>query len=86
MMILPIRLELNIYTLKDRGCGLALQYVIVATSELVANLDGPAIGIGTAYTCPGATSVVKYEKREGGFNRVFLLTMDNGSCVYTGMN
>lgn len=33
------------------------------------------------HTCPGATSVVKYEKREGGFNRVFLLTMDNGSCV-----
>lgn len=33
------------------------------------------------YTCPGATSVVKYEKREGGFNRVFLLTMDNGPCV-----
>lgn len=32
-------------------------------------------------TCPGATSVVKYEKREGGFNRVFLLTMDNGACV-----
>ncbi|KAJ5588837.1 hypothetical protein N7537_011515 [Penicillium hordei] len=33
------------------------------------------------HTCPGATSVVKYEKREGGFNRVFLLTMDNGHCV-----
>jgi hypothetical protein len=31
--------------------------------------------------CPGATKVVKYEKREGGFNRVFLLKMDNGLCV-----
>lgn len=31
--------------------------------------------------CPGATKIVKYEKREGGFNRVFLLTMDTGSCV-----
>lgn len=31
--------------------------------------------------CPAATKVVKYEKREGGFNRVFILTMDNGSRV-----
>ncbi|KZF20387.1 hypothetical protein L228DRAFT_232990 [Xylona heveae TC161] len=31
--------------------------------------------------CPGATNIVKNEKREGGFNRVFLFTMDNGSCV-----
>ncbi|KAJ5587784.1 uncharacterized protein N7459_003549 [Penicillium hispanicum] len=30
---------------------------------------------------PGATNVIKYEKREGGFNRVFILTMDTGSCV-----
>jgi len=33
------------------------------------------------YACPGATRVVKFDKREGGFNRVFLLTMDNGPCV-----
>lgn len=31
--------------------------------------------------CPGATKVVKCEKREGGFNRVFLFAMDNGSGV-----
>jgi hypothetical protein len=31
--------------------------------------------------CPDATRIIKYEKREGGFNRVFLLTMDNGTCV-----
>ncbi|EDN08148.1 predicted protein [Histoplasma mississippiense (nom. inval.)] len=31
--------------------------------------------------CPGATKVVGYEKREGGFNRVFIFAMDNGSCV-----
>lgn len=30
---------------------------------------------------PGATKIVKYEKTEGGFNRVFFLTMDTGSCV-----
>ncbi|KAL4902041.1 hypothetical protein BDW74DRAFT_187035 [Aspergillus multicolor] len=35
-----------------------------------------AIGVS-----PGANKVVEYEKREGGFNRVFILTMDNGSCV-----
>ncbi|QKX58871.1 uncharacterized protein TRUGW13939_05999 [Talaromyces rugulosus] len=31
--------------------------------------------------CPGATKIIKCEKREGGFNRVFLFTMDTGSCV-----
>ncbi|GFF63103.1 hypothetical protein IFM60648_00818 [Aspergillus lentulus] len=31
--------------------------------------------------CPGATDIVKCEKREGGFNRVFLFTMDTGPCV-----
>jgi hypothetical protein len=28
--------------------------------------------------CPGASSVVSYEKKEGGFNRVFIFTCDNG--------
>ncbi|KAL4919856.1 hypothetical protein BDW62DRAFT_209538 [Aspergillus aurantiobrunneus] len=31
--------------------------------------------------CPGATKIAKYEKKEGGFNRAFLLTTDTGSCV-----
>ena len=31
--------------------------------------------------CPGARDIVKYEKKEGNFNRVFLLEMDNGSRV-----
>lgn len=31
--------------------------------------------------CSGAKSVTKCEKREGGFNRVFLLTMDNGEQI-----
>jgi hypothetical protein len=31
--------------------------------------------------CPGASRVVDYEKREGGFNRVFILRMDNGSRI-----
>ena len=30
---------------------------------------------------PGASSVVSYEKKEGGFNRVILLTLDNGKRV-----
>ncbi|KAF2664385.1 kinase subdomain-containing protein [Microthyrium microscopicum] len=29
--------------------------------------------------CPGASQVVNYEKKEGGFNRVFILHMDNAS-------
>ncbi|KAJ5164822.1 uncharacterized protein N7500_006652 [Penicillium coprophilum] len=43
--------------------------------------DFPALCERAVRACPGATKVVKYEKREGGFNRVFLLTMDNGPCV-----
>ncbi|KAH7410431.1 hypothetical protein DE146DRAFT_776022 [Phaeosphaeria sp. MPI-PUGE-AT-0046c] len=31
--------------------------------------------------CTGATKVVHYEKKEGGFNRVFLLCLDNGARV-----
>ncbi|CAG8135576.1 unnamed protein product [Penicillium salamii] len=46
-----------------------------------AMFDFSALCDRAVYTCPGATRVVKCEKREGGFNRVFLLTMDNGPCV-----
>lgn len=31
--------------------------------------------------CDGATSVASYEKKEGGYNRVFVLTMDTGKRV-----
>ena len=27
--------------------------------------------------CPGATSITNYEKKEGGYNRVFIFTCDN---------
>ncbi|KAE8404616.1 hypothetical protein BDV37DRAFT_271277 [Aspergillus pseudonomiae] len=44
-------------------------------------LDFSALGDKAISLCPRATKIVKCEKREGGFNRVFLLTMDTGSCV-----
>lgn len=31
--------------------------------------------------CHGATSVTSYEKNEGGFNRVFIFTCDNGQRI-----
>lgn len=43
--------------------------------------DFPALCERAIRACPGATGVVEYEKREGGFNRVFILTMDNGRRV-----
>lgn len=43
--------------------------------------DFPALCQRAIDACPGATRAVKCEKREGGFNRVFLFTMDNGSCA-----
>ncbi|OJJ50142.1 hypothetical protein ASPZODRAFT_128762 [Penicilliopsis zonata CBS 506.65] len=43
--------------------------------------DFSALCDRAVHACPGAHRVVKHEKREGGFNRVFLLTMDNSACV-----
>lgn len=31
--------------------------------------------------CPGASSIARYEKKEGGYNRVFVFTCDNGRRV-----
>jgi hypothetical protein len=31
--------------------------------------------------CPGAVSIASYEKKEGGFNKVFIFTTDNGKRI-----
>lgn len=31
--------------------------------------------------CPGAVSITTYDKKEGGFNRVFIFTTDNAKRV-----
>ncbi len=31
--------------------------------------------------CPGATSIARYEKKEGGYNRIFIFTCDNARRV-----
>jgi hypothetical protein len=31
--------------------------------------------------CPGASSITSYDKKEGGFNRVFIFHMDNAKCI-----
>jgi hypothetical protein len=31
--------------------------------------------------CPGAASITTYDKKEGGFNRVFIFTTDNAKRV-----
>ena len=31
--------------------------------------------------CPGAMSIASYEKKEGGYNRVFIFTMNDASRV-----
>ena len=31
--------------------------------------------------CPGASDIIKYKKKEGGFNRVFIFTCDNGKRI-----
>jgi hypothetical protein len=31
--------------------------------------------------CPGATSIATYDKKEGGFNRVFIFTTNNAETV-----
>jgi hypothetical protein len=43
--------------------------------------DFAALCARAVSVCTGATKVIRYEKKEGGFNRVFLLWLDNGACV-----
>lgn len=43
--------------------------------------DFSALCARAVNVCTGATKVIRYEKKEGGFNRVFLLWLDNGACV-----
>ncbi|KAL6709562.1 hypothetical protein ACN47E_001497 [Coniothyrium glycines] len=43
--------------------------------------DYPALCRRAIQACPGASKIVRQEKKEGSFNRAFLLHMDNGPCV-----
>jgi hypothetical protein len=31
--------------------------------------------------CPGAASIASYDKKEGGFNRIFIFTTDNAQRI-----
>lgn len=43
--------------------------------------DFPLLCQKAVEACPGATKVLRWEKKEGGFNRAFILSMDNGTRV-----
>jgi hypothetical protein len=43
--------------------------------------DFSALCAKVVNACAGATKVIWYEKKEGGFNRVFVLSLDNGARV-----
>ena len=43
--------------------------------------DFPALCKKAVNTCSGTTKVIRYEKKEGGFNRSFILYLDNGERV-----
>jgi len=43
--------------------------------------DFPALCTKAVNACSGATKVIRYEKKEGGFNRAFILYLDNGLRV-----
>ncbi|TVY45435.1 Altered inheritance of mitochondria protein, mitochondrial [Lachnellula occidentalis] len=43
--------------------------------------DFPALCTKAVDACSGATKVIRYEKKEGGFNRAFVLYLDNGVRV-----
>ena len=43
--------------------------------------DFPALCTKAVNACSGATKVIRYEKKEKGFNRVFILYLDNGERV-----
>lgn len=43
--------------------------------------DFSALCAKAVNVCTNATKMVRYEKKEGGFNRVFILFLDNGASV-----
>ncbi|RDL34586.1 uncharacterized protein BP5553_07714 [Venustampulla echinocandica] len=45
------------------------------------HFDFTALCAKVVELCPGAHEIASYDKKEGGFNRVFLFTMDNGARV-----
>lgn len=45
------------------------------------NFDFAALCRRAVELCPGAVSIASYEKKEGGYNRVFIFTMNNASRV-----
>ena len=45
------------------------------------NFDFDALRRRIIALCPGATSIIKYEKKEGGYNRAFIFTCDNARRI-----
>lgn len=45
------------------------------------NFDFDALRKRVIELCPGASSIAKYEKKEGGYNRIFIFTCDNARRV-----
>lgn len=43
--------------------------------------DFAALCKRTVDLCPGASRVARYENKDGGFNRVFVMTMDDGTKI-----
>lgn len=43
----------------------------------ILNVDFDALCHRVIKLCPGATSIAIYEKKEGGYNRIFIFTCDN---------
>ena len=47
----------------------------------ILNFDFDALRKRVIELCPGASSIAKYEKKEGGYNRIFIFTCDNARRV-----
>ena len=45
------------------------------------NFDFDALRHRVIELCPGATSITRYERKEGGYNRIFIFTCDNARRV-----
>ena len=45
------------------------------------NFDFEALCRRVVELCPGAVSIANYDKKEGGFNRIFIFTTNNGKRV-----
>lgn len=73
-----INLALYLYTYTS---GRWLNHDKLERDSRYIQFDFAALCTKAVELCPGAGKVIRYEKKEGGFNRSFVIIMNNGTRI-----